>query len=652
MKQIQYNKNIEILKSWAKAYYVDDNPIATDEEYDKLYHQVLKYEEDNPNDMRLDSPTQRIGGKVLDGFTKAKHIKQMWSMEDVFENVGLKKWLERVQKTTTTIPKLFCEPKFDGASMNLLYQNGNLISAITRGDGKVGEVVTHNIKTMYSIPLSIDYLDTIEIRGEVVIKKDDFISVNIDRVNSGKEPFANPRNGASGSLRQLDPKETAKRKLVFYPWGLGENSLEYENLSDKMKFISTLGFLSPPTSKEVNSIEEIEEYYHYLISKRDEIAMMMDGMVVKIDDTDISQELGYTNKYPRWMVAYKFPAVEKVTKIKSITLQVGRTGVVTPVAEVEAVDIDGAVVNRATLHNFDEITKKDLRVGDSVIIIRSGDVIPKITKVLKDRRDGSEIEIKRVTNCPNCQEELLDEGILLKCQNLNCSARVINNIKYFASKGCMNIDGLGESIIKMLYDAKIVKEISDLYEIDREKVLVLDGFKDKRVDNLIKSIENSKGVEGWRFLRSLGGEHIGETASKKICDRFGLEFFDITKESLLEIDGIGQQIAESFVEFMKVNIKKVKELMSIIKPIIIEKGEIKESPFNNKKVVLTGTMSQSRGEIKKILENLGATVGSSISKKTDYLIYGQSAGSKLDKARGLDVKCITEDEMRDSTPVW
>jgi DNA ligase (NAD+) len=659
MTKIQYINKTKKLISWAKAYYVDDNPIATDEEYDKLYHEVLEYEENNPEHKLLDSPTQRIGGEIIDGFSKSSHIKPMWSMEDIFDNDELVKWIDRLKKTTIKLPKLFCEPKFDGASLNLLYQDGKLIKAITRGDGKIGEDVTHNIKTMHSIPLSIDYLDTIEIRGEVVIRKDDFDGVNKDRVASGKEPFANPRNASSGSLRQLDPKETAKRKLIFYPWGVGENSLENKNLSDKIKFITTLGFLAPPTTKKILGtgakaitsdkfiIEEIKEYYQYLIDSRDDIPMMMDGMVVKVENIELQEELGYTNKYPRWMVAYKFPAVEKVTKIKAITLQVGRTGVVTPVAEVEAVNVDGAVVNRATLHNFDEIKRKDLRVGDSVIIIRSGDVIPKITKVLKDRRDGSEIKIKRATKCPNCDKELLDEGILLKCQNLNCSARVINNIKYFASKGCMNIDGLGESIVKTLYDNNIVIEISDLYNINRDEVLKLEGFKDKRVDNLIKSIKSSKGVEAWRFLRSFGAEHIGETASKKICDKFGLNFFDISKDALSEIDGIGEQIAESFVEFMRVNSDKVQELMDIIKPIIIDKDEIKENLFSNKKVVLTGTMSQSRGEIKKILEGLGATVSSAISKKTDYLIYGENAGTKLDKAKALDIKCITENKMKE-----
>ena len=646
MNQTLYIDNINILKSWAKAYYVDDNPIATDEEYDKLYHQVLDYEKQNPNDIIFDSPTQRIGGDIIDRFTKASHIKPMWSMEDIFDNDELQEWLKRVQKTTKTIPNLFCEPKFDGASMNLLYQNGKLIKAITRGNGKIGEDVTHNIKTMHSIPLSIDYLDTIEIRGEVVIRKDDFVGVNLDRVKSGKEAFANPRNASAGSLRQLDPKETAKRKLIFYPWGIGENSLKEKNLSDKMRFISSLGFLSPPTTKKCQNIDEIEEYYHYLISQRDEIPMMMDGMVIKIDNIELSEKFGYTTKYPKWMVAYKFPAVEKVTKIRDIALQVGRTGVITPVAEVEAVDIDGAVVNRATLHNFEEIERSDLRIGDSVIIIRSGDVIPKITKVLKDRRDGSEIKITKPTKCPNCNEELLDEGTLIKCQNLNCSARVISNIKYFASKGCMSIDGLGESIVKSLYDKKIVLEIADLYRIDRDRVLELDGFQDRRVDKLLTSIENSKGVECWRFLKSLAIAHIGEVASKKICDIFGLNIIDITKESLILIDGIGEEMAESYIEFMRVHRDKVLELIEIINPAIIEKKQIKTNLFIDKKIVLTGSMSQSRTEIKKLLESLGAIISSSISAKTDYLIYGEKAGSKLQKAKSLGVECLSEGEMR------
>ena len=407
-----YQEKIIILKKWAHAYYVEDNPVATDEEYDKLYHEVLDYETGNPALMAEDSPTLRVGGVVRDEFSKAKHIKRMWSMEDVFTTDEVQEWLDRTVKNVGECT-YFCEPKFDGASMNLLYEGGQLVRAITRGDGVVGEEVTDNVRTIRSVPLSIAYVGQIEIRGEVVIRKDDFEIINSERADEGEQVFANPRNAAAGSLRQLDSSITAKRRLVFYPWGLGENTLTESKLSQKMDFIYNLGFIEPPYAQECNSIEEIEVFYHKLIALRDEIPVMMDGMVVKVDEVSLQEDLGYTVKVPKWMCAYKFPAVEKVTKVNAITLQVGRTGVITPVAEVEPVEVEGAMIARATLHNFDEIERKGLMVGDSVILIRSGDVIPKITKVLSDRRNGSELTIERPTECPTCHSELLDECSLI-----------------------------------------------------------------------------------------------------------------------------------------------------------------------------------------------------------------------------------------------
>jgi len=645
MNQTDYLEDIKLLKKWAHAYYVQDNPIATDEEYDRLYHEVLDYEHAHPSEVAEDSPTKRVGGEILEGFEKSAHIKKMWSMEDVFDSEGLIEWIERVKKSTTTLPKLFCEPKFDGASLNLLYQEGKLIKATTRGNGEIGENVTHNIKTMHSIPLSIDYSETIEIRGEVVIRKDDFEAINKERLANGETSFANPRNSASGSLRQLDPKITAKRKLIFYPWGVGENSLEYATLSAKMDFISSLGFLTPPLERACESIEEVEAFYQELIAKRNEIPMLMDGMVVKVDDTTLQEQLGYTIKHPKWMCAYKFPAIEKSTTVHAITLQVGRSGVITPVAEVEPVDLDGATVSRATLHNFDEIERKGLYIGDEVIIIRSGDVIPKITKVLEDRRDGSQKAIERPTACPVCNEELLDEGTLIKCQNLKCSARVVNAMSYFASKGCMNIDGLGEKIVETLYREGIIAEIKDLYTLDPDKILALEGFKEKSVNNLLEAIEKSKGVECWRFIRSLGIEHIGEVASKDICKNFGLEIFNLSHEDLISIDGIGEQMALSFEEFIRSNESNIKELIGIINPTVTKQEAVEDNPFNGKTVVLTGTMSRPRGEIKAMLEELGAKVSGSVSKKTDFVIYGEEAGSKLEKAEKLGVETLTEEEM-------
>ncbi|MDD3591042.1 MAG: NAD-dependent DNA ligase LigA [Sulfurovum sp.] len=645
MTDKEYKQKVETLKKWAHAYYVEDNPVASDEEYDRLYHEVLEYEKAHPDEIAEDSPTKRVGGIVRGEFTKAKHIKRMWSMEDVFDSDEVKEWLERVEKNIGEC-EYFCEPKFDGASMNLLYEGGKLVRAITRGDGLVGEEVTDNVRTIRSVPLTIGYEGLIEIRGEVVIRKDDFEKINAERLEKGESLFANPRNAAAGSLRQLDSAITAKRRLVFYPWGLGENALKQKKLSEKMAYIYTLGFLEPPFAQDCKGIEEIEAFYRMLIEKRDEIPMMMDGMVLKVDEVEKQEELGYTVKFPKWMCAYKFPAIEKVTKIKAITLQVGRTGVVTPVAEIEPVNIEGAMVSRATLHNFDEIERKDIHIGDSVIIIRSGDVIPKIIKVLEERRDGSEKEVKRPTECPTCGSELLDEGALIKCQNLHCPDRVINSIIHFARKGCMNIDGLGSKIVELLVKEGIIKDILDLYFIKYEDLEGREGFKEKRINNLLDAIQATKGVPLYRLINAMGIEHIGEVASKALALEFGLGIVDATYEQIVAIDGLGEEMANSLLEFMRVNHDFVLKLFETIQPTVEKKVEAEENPFKGKTVVLTGTMSESRGAIKEMLENLGAKVSGSVSKKTDFVIYGEDAGSKLDKAESLGVETLTEDEMK------
>ena len=645
MTNTQYQEKITLLKKWAYAYYVEDNPVATDEEYDRLYHEVLDYETANPALMAEDSPTLRVGGVVRDEFSKAKHIKRMWSMEDVFTTDEVQEWLDRTVKNVGECT-YFCEPKFDGASMNLLYEGGQLVRAITRGDGVVGEEVTDNVRTIRSVPLSIDYMDQIEIRGEVVIRKDDFEIINSEREDEGEQVFANPRNAAAGSLRQLDSSITAKRRLVFYPWGLGENTLTESKLSEKMDFVYDLGFIEPPYAQECNSIEEIEAFYHKLIALRDEIPVMMDGMVIKVDKVSLQEDLGYTVKVPKWMCAYKFPAVEKVTKVNAITLQVGRTGVITPVAEVEPVEVEGAMIARATLHNFDEIERKGLMVGDAVILIRSGDVIPKITKVLADRRDGSEVAIVRPTECPTCQSELLDEGTLIKCQNMDCPDRVINSIIHFAKKGCMNIDGLGSKIVEILVKEEKIKDILGLYHLKFEDLEGMEGFKEKRINKLLEAITDTKGVPLPRLISAMGIEHIGEVAGKSLALEFGLGIVDATLEQIVAIDGIGEEMANSLLEFMRVNHDFVLKLFEVIQPTVEVKVEAVENPFKDKTVVLTGSMSVSRGVVKEMLEKLGAKVSGSVSKKTDYVIYGEDAGSKLTKAEGLGVNTLTEDEMR------
>ncbi|WP_164469632.1 NAD-dependent DNA ligase LigA [Aliarcobacter cryaerophilus] len=644
MTKEEYSINIEKLISWAKAYYVNDEPIASDEEYDKLARECLEFENKNPNLINPNSPNRRVGGAILKGFKKANHLSRMWSQEDVFNDKELEDWIKRASKVGDNL-EFFCQPKFDGASLNLIYENGILKQAITRGDGEIGEDVTQNAMTIQSIPLEIDEKSLIEIRGEVVIKKSDFEAINIERLKNSESTFANPRNAAAGSLRQLDSSITSKRKLFFNAWGVGQNSLNFEKTSQMMDYIFSLGFVKTPMQTLVKNIDDIKKLYENMIKKRDTFPMLLDGMVIKIDDITTQQDLGFTQKFPRWSCAYKFPAVEKTTKLKDIILQVGRTGVVTPVAIVEPVLIEGANVERATLHNFDEIQRLDLKIGDEIIIIRSGDVIPKITKVLKDRRDGNEKEILKPTICPDCSSELLIEDIMIKCQNLDCPSRVVNSIIYFASKNCLNIDGLGDKIVELLVNEKKIFDILDLYSLKYEDLENLEGFKEKKINNLLNAIENSKNSELYRVLTALGIEHIGEVASKSICSKFGLDLVDVSFEDLISIDGIGEQMANSFLEFFRVNRQFVLKLFDILKPKVNIKEEAKDNPFKNKTVVITGTMSKSRDEIKLFLEDLGAKVSSSVSKKTDFLIYGEDAGSKYDKAIEFGIEILTEDEM-------
>lgn len=642
----EYLALVEKLNLYSHHYYVLDDPLTTDEVYDMLYNQVLDYESKNKNKIVPISPTQRVGDVISEGFIKAPHLTRMWSLEDIFDNDGLERWLIKTYKLDSNIT-FYCEPKFDGASLNLIYENGMLKQGITRGDGEIGELITQNVKTIRSIPLEIPHKQRIEIRGEVVIYKDEFTRINKERALNNEPLFANPRNAAAGSLRQLDASITAARGLVFLPYGMGENSLEDRLLSDRMEKIYSWGFKIPPIRMTCQGFKEIEKIYEQMKTERESYPMMLDGMVIKVNEIAAQIDMGYTVKTPRFSAAYKFPAVEKITKLKDIILQVGRTGAITPVAIVEPTELDGAIVERATLHNFDEIDRKDIRIGDSVIILRSGDVIPKITKVLLHERTGAEEVYKHPTACPVCDGELLDEGVLLKCQNLKCDARVVNAIIYFASKPCLNIDGLGEKVALALYEANLVRSVEDLFSVTKEQLLTLEGFKEKKAQNLLDAIEHAKGCDYYRFISGLGIEHIGEVASKTLSDTFGFGFIDATKEELITCDGIGEEMAESILEFVRVNRETIVKLQSLVNPKEpIKRAEAEDNPFKERTVVLTGTMSVSRDIIKELLESMGAKITNSVSKKTDFLIYGEDAGSKYEKAITLGVKTLDEKEMR------
>ena len=726
----EYTQAVAKLSKYAYAYYVLDDPIASDEEYDILYHEVKAYEDSHPQSISPLSPTQRVGGEVLEEFSKSRHLSRMWSLDDVFSVGEMSEWVDKILKSYPNA-SFVCSPKFDGASLNLRYQNGTLISAATRGDGLVGEEVLHNAKTIRSIPLHIPHKELVEIRGEVVIKKDDFESINNERLQKGEPLFANPRNAAAGSLRQLDSAITAKRKLLFVPWGIGTTSSETKsgevdlsqtksnkaktneaksneadlgktNSNSKLDFalldssfygamrqIQDFGFAPFLGDLAVaKDAQEIHAHYEKLKSKRDDFEMLLDGMVIMLDSFASQAQLGWTSKSPRFACAYKFPALEKITKILSITHQVGRTGVITPVAELEPVEIEGAKISRATLHNYAEIAKKDIQINDFVVLIRSGDVIPKIIKSIPTRRDGTQERILPPTHCPICDKELVKEDIFIRCANLSCQARVKESIVHFASKKALNIDGLGEKIIYLLYDMGKISSILDIYALKREDLADLEGFKDKKIANLLEAIQASKGVELWRVINALGIPNIGEWASKQLASSFGVEFYTKSKDEILAINGFGEEMAQSILEFGVINAKIIARILEIISPKVPPLRTINASSvalggenqgggnqgeantqggagnagnvsnvdnvdnardlgqiFAGKTFVITGTLSRPRDEIKQMLESLGARVSGSVSAKTDFVLCGESAGSKEAKARALGVKIINEAEL-------
>ncbi|RTH94995.1 NAD-dependent DNA ligase LigA [Campylobacter jejuni] len=638
MKKEEYLEKVALANLWMRAYYEKDEPLASDEEYDALIRELRVFEEQNKDEISKDSPTQKIAPIIQSEFKKIAHLRRMWSMEDVFDESELRAWAKRAKCEKN----FFIEPKFDGASLNLLYENGKLVSGATRGDGEVGEDITLNVFEIENIPKNIAYKERIEIRGEVVILKDDFEKINEKRALLNQSLFANPRNAASGSLRQLDTSITKERNLKFYPWGVGENTLNFTKHSEVMQFIRELGFLKDDFVRLCANLDEVLKAYDELLALREKKPMMMDGMVVRVDDLALCEELGYTVKFPKFMAAFKFPALEKTTRLIGVNLQVGRSGVITPVAVLEPVNLDGVVVKSATLHNFDEIARLDVKINDFVSVIRSGDVIPKITKVFKERREGLEMEISLPKLCPTCQSELLDEGTLIKCQNIDCEDRLVNSIIHFVSKKCLNIDGLGENIVELLYKHKKITTLESIFHLKFSDFEGLEGFKEKKINNLLNAIEQARECELFRFITALGIEHIGEVAAKKLSLSFGKEWHKQSFEAYANLEGFGEQMALSLCEFTRVNHTRIDEFYKLLN-LKIEKLEIKsDSMIFGKTFVITGTLSRPRDEFKALIEKLGGKVSGSVSKKTDYVLFGEEAGSKLSKAKELEVKCINE----------
>jgi len=639
-------------------YYVLDDPVISDQEYDALLRELKKLEEQFPEFYDENSPTVKVGGRPLSKFEKVEHRIPMLSLEDGFTDEEIKEFDRRVKRflglPADEAIDYSVEPKFDGLSIDLIYENGSLKVASTRGDGYVGENVTQNIRTIRNVPLVIihkeppEYLD---VQGEVLLTKDEFKKINEERIKNGLPPFANPRNAAAGSVRQLDPKETAKRNLIMIMYYIREIrgfKREIRTQSEALEVLRELGFPTSQYNRLVHGIDEAIEYKKELEKIRDKLPYELDGVVIKVNDFELQRKLGYTTKSPRWAIAFKFPAEQATTKIVDIRVNVGRTGILTPVAILEPVNIGGVVVSRASLHTMDEIEKKDIMIGDTVFVQRAGDVIPEVIKPVKELRDGTQRKFEMPDRCPVCGSKVVKDGAYYRCSNINCPSVLKESIKHFVSRKAMNIEGFGDKLIEQLVDRGIVKDVSDIYKLDKETLMSLDRVGEKLAENLLTAIERSKGTTFAKFIYALGIRHVGEFVAKLLAERFkNLENLKrATKEELLSIEGIGEEIADSVVSFFKEekNLKTIEKLLSYGVHFVDENKEEK-SKIAGKSFVFTGTLSRPREYFKDLVEKKGGIVRNSVSKNLDYLVVGENPGSKLKKAEQLGVKIIDEREL-------
>ena len=650
----KYLETINLLNKASTAYYRDDSPFMSDEEYDRLYREVVDYEWKNPDKKQNYSPTMRVGSKIREGFTKVVHSEKMMSLDDAFAVNEVEEFFNRLD----FVPAggYVVEQKIDGLALNILYEKGRFVKAATRGDGSVGEDVTENVATIKEIPLEIPELNSvekIEVRGEVYMPKSSFEELNAAKSGTGEKPFANPRNAAAGSLRQLDPKVTAGRKLKFFAYAItGISDVSIKSQEELHGFLRGLGFRTPHYEK-MEKIEEIEALIEKTVAERGDLPFDIDGLVVKLNSFEEQRAAGFLTKTPKWAIAYKLPAIEKTTKLLDITWQVGRTGIITPVAELEPVEIAGVIVKRATLHNIEEVERKGLKIGDTVFVRRAGDVIPEVTAPVETLRDGSEKEIFHPENCPVCGSKLAkDENkVAYKCQNIGCQAKIVAYISYFVSKGCFNIDGLGEKQVEFLHEKGWLNSVTDIFHLsDYALSLVFEkGWGEKSVYNLLESINKARKIRFRNFVNSLGIDGVGEFIAGELEKRFTAE--ELTAASaldLMQIDGIGDIVAASITDFFAdpQNKETVEKLLKEVEIIYPEKSESAENTaFAGKTFVITGTLSKPREFFAEKIKSLGGKVSGSVSKKTDFVLVGEDAGSKLTKAKELGVKTISEEEF-------
>lgn len=642
---------VKLLNYHSQLYYVEDRNEISDYEYDMLQQELRELEEQFPQFVRSDSPTQRVGGKAISIFEKVTHRVQMGSLQDVFSFEQVRSFVETVQQAVDK-PQFVVEPKIDGLSVSLEYHNGELAIGSTRGDGFVGEDVTSNLKTVKSIPIKInEELPLIEVRGETYMPRNVFLKLVKEQEDNDEQPFKNPRNAAAGSLRQKDPKIAAKRKLDIFVFNVQQiEGKELTSHKESLDYLKTLGFKTIPDYKRVSTADEVIDCIKAIGEKRFDLPFDIDGVVIKVDDFRQREVLGATAKVPKWAVAYKFPPEEKTSKLLDIELNVGRTGAITPVAVFGPVFLAGTSVSRATLHNQDFIREKNISVGDIIKVRKAGDIIPEVLGSVEKHGDGV---FTLPECCPVCGTKLVksEEEAAVRCPNVECPAQIFRSIVHFASKGAMNIDGLGPQIVHTLLDSKLITSVADLYTLSENKLLQLDNFKEKSVNNLLSAIERSKSNSLDRLIFGLGIRNIGQASAKLLCDKFGDldNIMNASAEQIAEIDGFGGVMAQSVYnafheEHMTELVRKLRECGINTK---YEKIQI-DDRFAGKTFVLTGTLpTLKRSEAKALIEKYGGKASGTVSKKTDYVLAGEEAGSKLDKAQQLGIEIITEEQFKD-----
>lgn len=639
-------------------YYVMDAPIITDEEYDQLLRELQQLEAVNPELISTDSPTQRVGGIPLAQFDKVEHSYPLLSLGNAFNEQELYDFDRRVRQALPgEAVEYLVELKIDGIAVSLRYEAGKLVTGATRGDGMIGEDITSNLRTIRTIPLRLRESVNIEARGEVYLPKSEFLRINLEREEAGDQTFANPRNAAAGSVRQLDPQVAADRALAIYIYGIGlSEGNKIKTHAQTLSYLENLGFRVNGERRICQSIEQIIDYIEEWSTERHQLPYDIDGIVIKVNSLAQQAELGETARSPRWAIAYKFPAEEAVTQLTSIEVNVGRTGVVTPVAELTPVALAGSTVRRATLHNADFIAEKGIMLGDYVVVRKAGDIIPEIVRVLPERRTGCEQKFAMPTNCPACQSLLqrLDEEVALRCLNPNCPAQTLEGIIHFASRGAMNIDGLGEKLVEQLFGVGLIESIADLYSLEVAQLLNLERMGEKSVENLLYAIGASKSNSLEKLLFGLGIRHVGAKAARTLAERYRTldNLMRAEKEDLLTIEDIGPKLASSILGFFAN--EEARRLIEELRAAGLNfeytgRGSADfdiDSYFYDKTIVLTGTLEGlTRNEAKERLEQLGARVSSSVTRKTDLVVAGENPGSKLEKAQELGVAVLSETEF-------